>query len=174
MSTDPEAAAHLAALRLLDRRRRTESELRGKLVEQEHAPEAIEAVLRRLLAAGLVNDRAYAEAYVRDGISLRGHGRQRLGRDLRRRGIAASLVEQVLDEQYPRDDEAAVALELARKRAGRMAALEPEQARRRLAGYLERRGLNARAVWAAVDAVLPRGGRRDDDDSDAFGDDQPG
>ncbi|MBI5834324.1 MAG: regulatory protein RecX [Armatimonadetes bacterium] len=154
MSSDPVSAAYLAALRLLDRRRYTDHQLRTKLTEQEHAPESIDAVLARLTASGLVDDRAYAEAYVRDGQTLRGHGRQRLARDLRRRGIDRDVVELVLDEQYPREDEAAVALDLARRRAPRLAGLPPDQARRRLAGYLERRGLNARAVWAAVDAAL--------------------
>ena len=166
MSASDVAAAHLAALKLLDRRRRTESELRGKLTAQEHESDCIEAVLLRLKDAGLVNDRAYAEAYVRDGQSLRGHGRQRLARDLRARGIDRDLVDQVLDEQYPREDEAGVALTLARKRVARLTGPADEAARRRLAGYLQRRGLSARAVWAAVDAVLGNGrdsGDRDDE-----------
>lgn len=151
--------ARLAALRLLDRRPLTRADLRRRLLDREHEPAAVEAALDRLEAVGLVDDAAYAAAFIRDGASLRGHGRVRLARDLRQRGVDPELVEATLDAEYPRADEHAVALELARARVGRLAGLELEAARRRLAGFLARRGLGSAAVYAALDEVLPRGRR---------------
>jgi regulatory protein len=148
---------YVAAGRLLTARRRSVAELRSRLLDQGHPAEGVAQVLARLQAAGLLDDAALAAAYVHDGSRLKGHGRFRLRRELAAAGLAPELIDSVLDRDYPPEDEAAVALELARRRAPRLAGLPPEVARRRLAGFLERRGLAAGAVWAALDAVLPRG-----------------
>lgn len=148
-----------AALKLLSTKRFSVAGLQARLVERGNEPALAEAVVQRLLELGLLDDEAYATAFVRDGLKLRGHGRWRLARELRLRGVSGDVAELVLEREYPRDAEAEVALTLARQRASRLGGVPVETARRRVGGYLERRGLGAAAVQAALDEVLPwRGG----------------
>jgi regulatory protein len=156
------AACRDAALRLLNQRQRSSAELRRRLTERGNDPLAVEVVLARLTSVGLVNDAAFATAFVRDSRHLRGHGRYRIQRELLSLGVPEELAAEALEREFPRDDELALAVDLARRRAGRLADQPDDVARRRLASFLERRGLPASVVWAAVDEARPFGGRESD------------
>ncbi len=88
----------------------------------------------------VLDDHAFAQAWVNDRGVNRGYGRRRLERELRKRKLDDAVIDQalaLLDEV----DETAQATELARKRAqGMPATLEPAKVANRLVGYLVRRG----------------------------------
>ena len=67
-----------AALKLLSSKRFTVAGLRARLLERGNEPAVADAVTARLSELGLLDDEAYATAFVRDGRKLRGHGRWRL------------------------------------------------------------------------------------------------
>jgi regulatory protein len=62
-------------------------------------------------------------------------------------------------------DEAGAALELARSKLRSYAGLEPAVVRRRLGGYLARRGYGFDVVRPVLDRVLGEGEEDDGDDS---------
>src|SRR5260221_4891926 len=86
-STDPEAARE-AALRLLERTRRTRSDLSRRLIERGFAPGTVDDVIERLKAVGLVDDAEFARAFLSGRWGRRAAGWRRLENDLRGRGIA--------------------------------------------------------------------------------------
>ncbi len=90
------------ALALLARRAYTEAELRRKLAGYPEAE--VEEALGRLRGWGYLDDRAYAEAFVRS----RRHrfGPHRLRRELLRRGVDEGIVEAVLGEEEGEVDRA--------------------------------------------------------------------
>lgn len=148
--------AREAALRLLAHRSRSEGELRQRLRMREHEPAAIDAALDALRRAGLVDDAAFARAFVSERLSVRPAGRARLLSELRRRGVPPDEAQAALDEAVgaqPTGEE-----DLARRAAAKFrprAGEEPARARRRLLGYLSRRGFSADAVRTVVRETLP-------------------
>jgi len=87
-SADPEAARE-AALKLLERTRRTRSDLARRLRERGFESATIEEVLTRLATVGLVDDVEYARAFLAGRWGRRPAGWRMLEQDLYRRGISA-------------------------------------------------------------------------------------
>lgn len=155
---DPEQVARQICLRLLTDRARTRTELADALRKRDIPDEAAAVVLDRFAEVGLIDDTAYAQAWVESRQRGRGLARRALGAELRRKGVDADAVEQALDSVDPAD-EAAAAAELVRKRLRTMSGLAPEVAARRLHGMLARKGypgeLASAVVRAALDGLEP-------------------
>ena len=80
---------------LLARRDFTSQELRAKLDAKGFATAATAAVIADLIGAGLLNDERYAQNYVAYHAG-RGQGPVRIAAELRRRGLAADLIDGAL------------------------------------------------------------------------------
>ncbi|GBD29143.1 Regulatory protein RecX [bacterium HR32] len=138
------------ALRLLALRPRSRAELERRLRRAADASVAAE-VLSALEREGLVDDRRFAEQWVRTRRTVRLLGTFRLRAELLRKGVPREIVEAAL-ASAPADEDA-VAAELARLRLPRYRHLPADKAARRLAGYLARRGFGAGAVLRALRAA---------------------
>jgi regulatory protein len=147
---------HDSALGLLSQREYSRHELARKLRRKGHSRDAISAVLDRLEAAGLVSDERYARLYVRDRLAVNPQGRHRIVRGLRAKGIAPELASAAVEEVYAREEvsDRASAEALARKRLRALADLDPLARRRRLSGYLARRGFDSGTVGEVLSEVL--------------------
>jgi regulatory protein len=137
---DAESAAHTIALRLLESRPRTRHELATALARRRVPADAAEAVLDRLTEVGLIDDAAFASAWVDSRHAGRGLGRRALGAELRRKGVDPALAEQALAEVTTEDEETA-ARALVARRLRTMAGLDAAAKTRRLAGMLARKGI---------------------------------
>lgn len=127
-------------LRSTRNRPQTEAELRDKLVRKGLPAPVLAAAVSRAREIGVIDDGAFARAWVADRGVQRGYGTSRLRQELVRRQVPDALVDEALAELDERDDEA-VATELAEQRFASMpSTLEPEAAARRLLGFLARRG----------------------------------
>ena len=137
------------AYRLLAHRARSRAELAARLRAKGHDEPAVQTVLDRLSGEGLVDDQAFAAAFVADKRRLAGWGAGRIARELDRLGVDADVVQTVL----PQSDEA-TADELARARAAlerrgpARAPLEP--ARKRAFEFLVRRGYSTTVAYRTV------------------------
>jgi regulatory protein len=149
---DPDAARE-AALRILERARRSRSELGRKLREKGFAPAVIEPVLERLTAVGLIDDVEYARAFLAERLGRRTAGWRRLELELRRRGIAAqdaaTARARVAEEQGP-IDEVGLAGRLLSQVEARYRSLEPRVRRQRLYALLARRGFDGEVIERAL------------------------
>jgi len=157
--------AREAALRLLAHRPRSGSELRQRLARRGVEAPVIESTMSWLSERGYMDDRAFAESFVRDRIRLRPRGRHGLVSELRRRGVDEAVAAAATDSVLAAEgvDEGVLAATAARswaRRNGpllRKAATGPEdrqRARRRLYGHLARRGFDGVSVRDAIAAVL--------------------
>jgi len=159
--------AREAALSLLSYRPRSRSELAGRLKRKDVPGPVIRDCLDRLEKEGLVDDAAFARAFVRDRIRLKTRGRARLRSELRRKGVSRDIVDAAIDDVFEEEDvsDEALAVEAALGWLGRQSPrirrglLEPpfsdprERARRRLQGYLARRGFRGSALYRAVEVA---------------------
>ncbi len=143
------------ALDALSRRSRSESELRRWLVERKYEPDEVNGVIDRLMASGLLDDAKYAEQFARSRLLYRKLSKRRVLGELSRRGIArelaASAVAQVMEDEGLTDADGLQAV--AERKWRTLSRLDPVVARRRLMGFLARRGYDGDAVRAAVKAV---------------------
>ncbi len=144
------AAAHETALRLLAAQPRTCVGLDRKLTARGFPANVRAAVIERLVEVGLLDDRAYAEGYVRRRFRLGPRGFALMRRELTTRGVAGEVVDEVLREVAATTDEATLARDALRRREYRWAKLSPEVARRRSIAALRRLGFSSSAIAAAL------------------------
>jgi regulatory protein len=137
------------AYRLLAHRARSRAELAARLRAKGHDEPAVQTVLDWLGGEGLVDDQAFAAAFVADKRRLAGWGAGRIARELDRLGVDAAIVGALLP-----DTGEATADELARARAAlerRGPARPPlEPARKRAFEYLVRRGYSITVAYRTV------------------------
>ncbi|MFI9274803.1 recombination regulator RecX [Kitasatospora sp. NPDC052896] len=152
---DPAARARDICLTLLTGNARTRRQLADALRRKEIPDEVAEQVLSRFEEVGLIDDAAFAAAWVDSRHAGRGLARRALAQELRTRGVAGALVEEAVARLDP-DDEAATARALVDRKLRATAGLERQARMRRLVGMLARRGygegLAFRVVREALDA----------------------
>ncbi|MDJ0361440.1 regulatory protein RecX [Rhodococcus sp. H29-C3] len=181
-----EAQAKDVCLRLLTDRARSRHELETRLSKKGFSPEVADAVLKRLEAANLVDDQAFAEQWVHSRHTYSGKGKRALSVELRAKGVSNEDALNALD-QIDTEDERVRATELVHKRcrnltvpdgSGAEARAERDKIARKLVGMLARRGYSAGMAYAIVKAELARIGTEDsnadhfdtqDFDGDEFG-----
>lgn len=83
------------AIQYLSRREYSRMELFEKLGKQ--SPEAVDSVLDSLEKEGYLSDRRFTESFIRMR-AAQGHGLNRVRFDLKKKGVDASLILEVLDE----------------------------------------------------------------------------
>jgi regulatory protein len=150
---DQAVIAKAVCLRLLTGSARTRSDLSTALRRRGIDEEVAARVLDRLTEVGLIDDAAYAEAYVSAKHRDRGLGRAALRTELRRKGVDPTVAEAAaagIDDEAERRR----ATELIAKRLDSAMFAGPDAARRRLLGLLARRGYPPGLAIAVVDDAL--------------------
>ncbi|MBT5876802.1 MAG: regulatory protein RecX [Candidatus Latescibacteria bacterium] len=153
VTEDGVAIARGAAIRLLNTRMRSRAELYQRLLKKDFQADTVERVLDGLTGAGLVNDERFARAWVNDRLRLRPSGLILLRRELKKRGIAESIIAQILSE-HNEDDEIERAWLLLSRRRAQFEGLDYQTSRRRMSGYLARRGFNGHTMYTVVSRLL--------------------
>jgi len=147
---DPEARlehARALAWGALNRRERTEAELRALLARKRVAPEDVDVVLGELLRAGYVDDARYAERFADDRRRLDGCGAERIEQRLRALGVDRETAAAAAgDRDEAAELEAAVAL--LRRRVPDVPTTLRE--RDRALGILVRKGYAIEVAHAAL------------------------
>jgi regulatory protein len=147
--------AYDAAVRLLAVRGRAVQEMISRLRRKGLRPDAVDHAVGRLESEGLLDDAGFARESARS-LAGRGYGRARILADLSAKGVARLVAERAVADVGEDDEQARreKLLALARKRAGQLRGLDCAVARRRLVGYLARRGYGGGEVWRVVTEVL--------------------
>lgn len=115
--------------------------------------EVAEAVLARFTEVGLIDDRAFAQAWVSTRHAGRGLAGRALSHELRRRGVDDTLVAEAVDTLEP-EQELATARALVARRLSASRSLAPDVRVRRLAGMLARKGYPAGVAFRVVREAL--------------------
>lgn len=143
---DEREVAYQRALRLIQYRPRSESEIR-QVLRRHATPEAsAEEVIERLKQSGLINDAGFAQAWVENRTELRPRSRRALAYELSRRGIDAQVIEQSLTAV----DDDALAYQAALRRARKYKELDWNDFRQKMHRYLAQRGFHYEASAQAT------------------------
>ena len=155
--TPPGPTAYNYALNLLSARPYSTSALYRKLIQKKYSAADAEGAIRRLVDNGLLNDAKYAEQYARSKILTAGTSRRRLQQDLYRKGIkgdlATTAIANVIEQEEIDTD--AVVERVARKKLAQLGDLEPLLLRRRLFGFLARRGYDLDQIKSVAKRLVP-------------------
>ncbi len=149
-------------IRQLARRGMSRWELERVLLKREIEPEVFGPELDRLETLGVIDDAALAVSLAFTQHSRKGLGRTAIAQELARRHIDPELIEIALAD-IADEDEVERATELAVKRIGQLSSYDDETVRRRLHGFLSRKGYSSGVVRQAMDAAFAsrrRGGVR--------------
>jgi regulatory protein len=138
------------ALHFLSYRPRSLVEVRQNLSKRGISETLIDETMDRLQRAGLVNDEAFARAWVENRNAFRPRGKPALRMELRRKGLSDEIIQSVLDTQV---HEESLALDAARKYARRLRGLEWPEFRQKLGGFLTRRGFTYTTLAPVVSKV---------------------
>jgi regulatory protein len=157
---DPDEVARLIVLRQLTRGPRTRAQLDEACAKRGVPDPVVQRVLDRFTELRLVDDEAFAQAWVESRHNGRGLSRKALRFELRRKGVSDETIDLALD-QIDADDEREAALHLARSRATTLGRYDRATQQRRLQGLLSRRGYSPGLAAGVVREVL---GERQDED----------
>ncbi len=144
------------AANMLAAKARASRELRLALLRKGEPDEQVDAAIARLRELGHLDDARFARQFVRSRVLGAGFSRRRVQAELVRRGIsradANAAIEEVLTEEAV--DESEMLAATARKRLRLLAAHDPATRRRRLFGFLLRRGFDSGDIARSIDKLL--------------------
>jgi len=156
---DAVEGAYQKALHFLGYRPRSSAEVRQNLTKRGIPEDLVEQTVTRLQQAGLVNDQEFASAWVENRNTFQPRSRSALRMELLRKGLNDEVIQPVLDEQV---EEAVLASEAARKYARRLAGLDWPEFRRKLGGFLARRGFSYDTLNPVVSEIWKESRMADD------------
>ncbi|HYF73287.1 MAG TPA: regulatory protein RecX [Nocardioides sp.] len=148
---DPESVARKILLDQLTGQARSRRELADKLASRNVPDDVATRLLDRFEEVGLIDDGAFARAWVqsRGAGGGRALARRALAQELRRKGIDDEVAREALDEVDPGEEEDA-ARALVRKKLRSLASVDDTTATRRLVGMLARKGYGSGLAFAVV------------------------
>lgn len=146
-SQDDVEIALQRAMNFLSYRARSEQEIRQNLNKHGHTESVIDEIIERLIRGGLVDDKDFAVNWVENRSEFRPRGSQMLRLELRQKGVQDQVIADVLDEL----DESHLAIKAARKQARRYESLDWQEFRKKMNGFLARRGFH----YGIISEVLP-------------------
>ncbi|MCW4600803.1 recombination regulator RecX [Janibacter hoylei] len=145
--------ARAVVLRQLTGAPKSRKQLEDTLTRKGCPDDVAAEVLDRFEQVGLVDDEAYAQAFVRSKQAGRGLARRALSHELRAKGVDDEIARAVLDDVDP-EDERARAHELVAKKLRSMHGLDRVVQTRRLSGMLARKGYGADVARLVITEAL--------------------
>ncbi|MBS4100533.1 regulatory protein RecX [Tsukamurella paurometabola] len=152
-----EALARDLIYRALGMRDHSRAELRNKLARRGFDEDLTERMLDKFVAAGLIDDAAFAQRWVQSRHQFSGRGRRALAQELRTKGVGEEEASAALDT-VSREDERERAAELVERKLARVEIpedrVERDKLTQRLVGMLGRRGYHpSLALSVVLDAI---------------------
>jgi regulatory protein len=154
---DPEAQARQICLALLTAAPRTRAQLSQALRRCGVPAESAEAVLSRFADVGLIDDAAFARAWVESRHHSRGLSRRSLSAELRRQGVETEEIREAVDTLDP-EHEVATARRLVEQKMAATRGQPPQVRVRRAAGTLARKGYPPSLVFRLIKETLAQEG----------------
>ncbi|MEV7195618.1 recombination regulator RecX [Streptomyces sp. NPDC093510] len=159
---DPAERARAICLRLLTGTPRTRKQLADALRKRDIPDDVAEEVLSRFEEVGLINDSAFADAWVESRHHGRGLARRALARELRTKGVESTLIDEAVG-QLDSEQEEATARELVARKLRSTRGLDRDKRLRRLAGMLARKGYGEGMALRVVRQALEEEGEDTED-----------
>lgn len=127
--------------------------LREKLTGRCFEETDTDAALGRMCSEGWLDDRRYAERFAESALASGRYYGPRLRQEMRRRGLPAELVSEVLGRVLSGHDETGEVMAIVERRfSGFSFSSASDREKRRTIGFLQRRGFSLSSILAALRA----------------------
>ena len=155
-----------AAARFLESRSRSVAEVRRRLTTAGYRADLVAGAIDRLTELGMLDDEAFARAWVESRDRARPRGERAVREELRVKGVAREVVDAVLEERRSAEgasspDRMAAERLVARHARGLARVVDPRQRRQRAYALLARNGFDP-AICREVAASVIGGDAADD------------
>ena len=147
------------ALELLSSQSYSKSQMIYQLRQKGFGTEAIDITLEDLEQLDHIKDENFAKKWVVRRQRSKPKGKKMLAHELANQSIDKTTVDRVLAGIHD-SEETNIALQLARKQVKRYQSLAPQVAKRRLHGFLLRRGFDYETIQSVIERVLIKGNRQ--------------
>lgn len=137
------------AVRFLEYRPRSESELRDRLQRRGFIVDNIDSTINKLKEQGLVDDSSFARFWTENRESFSPRSQYFTRRELAQKGVAPEIAEEAVSSI----DDTESAYRTALQRASRIRAVDYRDFRNRLGGYLRRRGFGYETINKTVEKI---------------------
>ena len=131
----------------------TKKAMEQRLEREGFSAKAIETSIEELIRSGHIRDRKYAENWIARRQKSNPKGKTLLKHELVDKGIDRETAEQVV-AKVETEEETKVALQIAKKRAKQYKRLPIHVAKRRLHGFLARRGFRSETVRHVLEQIF--------------------
>ena len=131
----------------------TKTEMEQRLAREGFSTKAVETTIEELIRSGHIRDRKYAENWIVRRQKTNPRGKTLLKNELVDKGIDRETAEKVV-ANVETEDEMKAALQIAQKRAKQYERLPIHVAKRRLYGFLARRGFGSETVRHVLDQIF--------------------
>ncbi|MDU0457150.1 MAG: regulatory protein RecX [Geobacteraceae bacterium] len=152
-STEQQTAesAYQYALRLLTARDYSVVRMRAKLCTRGVEEADVETVMHRLQQEGWLDERRYAERFAESALSAGRFYGPRLRLEMRRRGFEAGIISEVLESLLDDHDQAEdIMMVVNRRYPGLDFESASDREKRRVVGYLQRRGFGLSEIFRSL------------------------
>jgi regulatory protein len=139
-----------SAAHFLSYRPRSSHEVRQNLLQKAVPPAVIDAAFERLNALGYLDDRAFAEFWVRERNAFKPLSPKALRYELRHKGLPDTLIAEVLAD-VDADD---TAYRAATSQSRRLRGLDRRTFREKISAFLQRRGFSYSTARGVVQRLL--------------------
>ena len=167
---DPEEQARQVCLRLLTMAPRTRAQLAEALRKRGVPDGTAEEVLSRFEDVGLIDDAAFARAWVDSRHHSRGLAGRALSAELKRRGVAPDEIRAAIEDRLDPEAEVSTARLLVDRKLRSTRGQPPEQRIRRMAGMLARKGYPSGLAFRVIREALEAEGGAAHTEDDMFPD----
>ena len=141
-----------SAMRSLKLRDRSEKEIRDKLKQKELAVSAIDKAIKKLYRLEFLNDKRFAEMFVRDRMKLKPKGKRVLSLELAQKGIDKDIIEEVLSELVGGEEELDLAKRVFEKAEKKYGGPEDSEAKQKIIKYMVSKGFS----WDDISKIIDR------------------
>ncbi|WP_158589245.1 RecX family transcriptional regulator [Atopobacter sp. AH10] len=149
---EQDAQLKTLAMRYLERRLRTEQEVRDHLKEESEDLDRIERIVAQIKEMGYINDLVYAESYVRTQMRVQKLGPKAISRELIKKGVPLEDVQKA-EGEYKKEIQLANAVYLAGKTARSKKSLSDRQIHQKMQEHLIKKGYSSDVIQEAIDQV---------------------
>lgn len=144
------------AIKALSRRSHTANELKIKLLRNGYSEEVSKEVINYCQERHYIDDVEYARQWIRDRLRFKPRGKKLIFQELRQKGVAASIIQAILDDLLSSEEELNLAVELLRKKISKISKGDglDERKKMQLYRFLVSKGFNSETINKAMGLAL--------------------
>lgn len=127
--------------------------MRSRLKLKRYDADTIESVIQSLKGLGEIDDVKFAGYWIESRMNVNPAGEALLRRELKGKGLSDDVIGSAMQKRAEVFDEYSVALKAAEERFNKMRGEQADKAKRRIYGYLLRRGFDHEIVMRVLEKV---------------------